>query len=144
MFNDLSNEEDINIGVHAFILNNNNEILLSERLKAVEYGSFSLPAGHVQKGETIEAAIIREMKEELGINIIDKDLKVVCVAKNDVYVNFGILIQKYEGKIKNNELDKVGILNYYSLGSLPNLFSGSKGLIELYKNKEFYNSSFNS
>ncbi len=135
---------DINVGVHAIILNEKNEILLSERLKKVEYKTFSVPAGHVCSNETLEDAMARELNEELGIVVLKDDLEVVCVAKNADYINFGILVKKYSGDIKNMEPIKVGRLEYFKLDDLPKLFTGSKSIIELYLNKEFYNKNNNT
>jgi 8-oxo-dGTP pyrophosphatase MutT (NUDIX family) len=40
-------------------------LLVQERLEKV-YGKWNMPAGHVEAGETIKAAAIRETKEETG------------------------------------------------------------------------------
>ncbi len=135
--------KDINVGVHCIFINDNNEILLSQRLKKEEFKTYSLPAGHVQENESIEQAAIRELKEELTITIDENDIEVISVAKNNSYINFGILVKKYTGNIINNEPDKVKELKYFNLNNLPTIFSGSKPIIKLYKEKEFYNKKYN-
>lgn len=134
--------DDINMGVHAFIVKEN-KILLSQRLKTKENKTYSLPAGHVKNNETLEEAIIREMKEELNIEILEENLELVCIARSGIYVNFGFLIKKFNGKIVNNEKDKVGELKFFDIENLPEIFSGSKGLIELYKTNKVYDKNFN-
>lgn len=61
----------IGVSVGALIFNDNGEILLCKRsqLATNERGSWEAPGGGVEFGETREAAIKREMKEELGIDI---------------------------------------------------------------------------
>lgn len=56
-------------GVHAIITNSKGNILLLKRT----YGNkgWSLPGGGVDPGETIHQAILRECREELGIEVLD-------------------------------------------------------------------------
>ena len=41
-------------------------------------GMYSLIAGHVEKGESVTQAMIREAKEEANIDITSKNLKPLC------------------------------------------------------------------
>lgn len=45
----------------------NGEVLLAERGKAPMAGIWSLPGGHVEAGETVRAAVLREICEETGV-----------------------------------------------------------------------------
>ncbi len=54
--------------VGCFIKNNKNEVLLVRSYKWP--GLWVVMGGHVEWGESIEAAVIRETKEELGIGVI--------------------------------------------------------------------------
>ena len=56
----------IGVGVGAVILRDN-QILLFLRKKAPESGYWTIPGGKVEFGETVEEAIIREVKEEVGV-----------------------------------------------------------------------------
>lgn len=53
-------------GVSALIVNSNKEILLVN-LISFEDRFFAIPGGGVEKGETLEDAVYREIQEELGI-----------------------------------------------------------------------------
>ena len=51
------------------------EVLLSRRFNTgYEDGKYSVPAGHVDEGESVADALIREAKEEIGIDIQKQDI----------------------------------------------------------------------
>jgi 8-oxo-dGTP diphosphatase len=47
----------------------NNKILLVKRGTVVFKGYWALPGGRVDSGETIEQAVVREVKEETGLDV---------------------------------------------------------------------------
>jgi mutator protein MutT len=53
--------------VAAFIVNDKNELLVCRRGKNPAKGMLDLPGGFVDKGETAEQALVREIKEELNL-----------------------------------------------------------------------------
>lgn len=56
--------------VAAVITNENDKILITQRnLKKSQGGLWEFPGGKIESGETKEQAIVREIKEELDINI---------------------------------------------------------------------------
>ncbi len=67
----------------AAIIECDEKILLTIRAKEPKEGMLDLPGGFADYGETIEESLIREMREELGIEIID--LRYLTSAPN-VYV----------------------------------------------------------
>ncbi len=58
---------DIIVGVGAVVLRNNREILLVKRAKKPGRGYWAIPGGHLEYGETLAEAAIRELEEETGI-----------------------------------------------------------------------------
>ena len=56
--------------VHLLVFNNDGELLLQKRsrTKDIQPGKWDTSVGgHVEKGETVDEALVREMEEELGI-----------------------------------------------------------------------------
>jgi 8-oxo-dGTP diphosphatase len=69
----------------ALIKNKDNKYLLVQQ-QSRDYGEMTYlwypPSGHLEKGETYKECLIREMKEELNIDI--KPIKEMCVTKGDI------------------------------------------------------------
>ncbi len=55
----------------AIILDNQNRILVTVRAKAPGKGFLDLPGGFAEPGESIDHGLIREVKEELNLDIFD-------------------------------------------------------------------------
>ncbi len=63
--------------VAVFIINDKKQVLLQKRSdnKRFNPNKWALCAGHVDAKESLESAALREIKEELGIDITTNDLK---------------------------------------------------------------------
>lgn len=59
------------IGVSAFIVDSDNKVLIVERARDDNFmpGFFELPGGKIDFGETAEEALVRECKEEVGLDV---------------------------------------------------------------------------
>lgn len=57
------------VGVGAVVFDDQNRILLIKRGKPPHYGSWMVPGGTLEWGETLERAVVREVREETGIEI---------------------------------------------------------------------------
>ena len=84
------------------LLTKDNKILLTRRYNTgYEDEKYSLPGGHVEKGEEVRNAAIREAYEELGIKIAKEDLEVKKVfirkVKDDAYIDFILKCSKWQG-----------------------------------------------
>ncbi|WP_440119727.1 NUDIX domain-containing protein [Paenibacillus sp. QZ-Y1] len=67
------------IGVGAVILNERNEVLLVWRNREPEQHTWSIPGGKIDPYESIETAVIREIKEEVDLDIAIDQL--LCTAE---------------------------------------------------------------
>ncbi len=70
----------------------NNDIVTIKRTKYngdSEYVYYTLPGGHVEKGETFEETVIREVEEELGIKVkIEEEFMSIYNEDIDKYEKF--------------------------------------------------------
>jgi len=63
------------VGVGAIILRDD-KVLLVQRGKEPSYGKWSIPGGLVELGESLEHAVVREVREEVDLDIKVRDLVV--------------------------------------------------------------------
>lgn len=79
-----TDKQKFNFRVAVIPYNNNNQVLM-QRVKNEEY--LSLIGGRVKLGETTANALLREVQEELGILINQKNLDLVYVCENFFKIN---------------------------------------------------------
>ena len=71
------------------LINDKNEVLISLRKNRDQYNNFwEFPGGKVNEGETVEHALVREVKEELNIAISSE-----CVAPLTFAVDYNHKVQ---------------------------------------------------
>jgi 8-oxo-dGTP diphosphatase len=63
------------VGVGAIILRDD-QVLLVQRGSEPSYGKWSVPGGLVELGESLQDAIMREVREEVGLEVQVRDLVV--------------------------------------------------------------------
>jgi nucleoside triphosphatase len=61
--------------VGALIFNRENKVLLVQSDKW--YGKYVVPGGHIELGERMEESLLREVKEETGLDVYDVELALV-------------------------------------------------------------------
>lgn len=107
-------------------------------------GKYGLPAGHLEKEETIKSALMREIEEEVGLKVEESNLTLYHVmhrsGKDDYeYVDFFFKVEYWEGEPKNNEPEKAERIQWFDKDSLPlNIIPNVKAGIEYFKNKMFF------
>lgn len=60
--------------VAALIFDDSGSFLIAERSHGHLAGKWEFPGGKIEKGETEEKAIVREIREELGIDIVPEKI----------------------------------------------------------------------
>jgi len=121
--NPLQHGENPQVGVGAVILDGAQNILLQLRRKPPEAEHWSIAGGRVEFMEPIETAIVREVKEELGIDVTIEAL--LCVtdhivaADNAHWVSPAFLVRIVAGEITNCEPESTQQVKFFPLGALP-------------------------
>ncbi|MEK6902619.1 MAG: NUDIX domain-containing protein [archaeon] len=95
----------------AFLLVKNNKMLIEKRKmsKKVDPGKFVIPGGGIEKGETIEESLLREVKEELTVRPIQYHF-LVTLPYQSSGLKFNLhyfLVTEWTGKITSNEAESV-------------------------------------
>ncbi|HFJ9272668.1 MULTISPECIES: NUDIX domain-containing protein [Bacillus cereus group] len=129
-------ENIMQVRVTGILIEDEKVLLVKQK---VANRDWSLPGGRVENGETLEEAMIREMREETGLEVKIKKLLYVCdkpdASPSLLHITF--LLERIEGEItlSSNEFDHnpihdvqmvpINELSYYGFSeTFINLISG--------------------
>lgn len=110
--------------VYAVIKNENWAILFWRRKNSwFKDGFLQLPAGHIEGDETMKAAVIREIKEEVNLEVCEENIEILHISHrvcpDRVYFDVYLEIKKYAWELKINEPDKCSELTFIDIDDLP-------------------------
>ncbi len=140
----MENKEFVKVGVGVIIRNKEGKILIGKR-KGSYASKYSIPGGSVGPGETFENTAVREIKEELNLDIHDP--RVVAITNNlETYREEGIhyisvilLADDFSGKPEIMEPDKCEEWLWCDPYNLPEPhFDASKRGVDCYLKKILY------
>jgi len=130
------------VAVHLLFQQDKQILLLRRFNTGYEDGNYSVVAGHVEAGESVMQAAIREASEEVGVIIEPTDLQVVHVMSRkseDERIDFFMAVRGWVGEIRNNEPQKCDELLWAAMDSLPhNIIPYVKYRLEKYRASVFY------
>ncbi|MER6951258.1 NUDIX domain-containing protein [Nonomuraea sp. NPDC000554] len=112
------------VDVHL-VLRRGGLILLAERANTgFADGGLNLPSGHLEEGESVVDAVIREAREEVGVIVDPPDLRFLHVmhhrgASGAARVGFFFEAVRWEGEPVNMEPHKCAGLLWADPGALP-------------------------
>jgi 8-oxo-dGTP diphosphatase len=110
--------------VAAALIDSDNRVLLARRPPDKSMaGLWEFPGGKMQSGETPEAALIRELNEELGIDVSESCLAPITFASHD-YDTFHLVMpvfacRKWRGAIQPREGQIVAWVRHANLADYP-------------------------
>ena len=101
------------------LIRQNGKYLLQDRVKQ-DWKGYTLPGGHVEPGESIVDAVIREMKEETGLTVLDPRL---CGVKQfpiegGRYLVFLFIADRFTGELRSSEEGAMHWIKTEDLASL--------------------------
>lgn len=91
----MANAKKFHIGIKA-VIENNRKILV---LEDPRFHGYDLPGGKIDEGENIEAALVRELKEELGLKKF-KIGELLYVFERPDYLKQGVYLMLIFFKVK--------------------------------------------
>lgn len=94
----------------AFLLIQDERLLVEKRKenRFLDPGKIAIPGGHINSHEASEDALVRELREELGVT--SKDFQFLCtlIHQSEEYQRIDyFVILSWEGKIQNNEAENL-------------------------------------
>lgn len=108
--------------VHLFLRRGDEVLLLRRFQTGYEDGNYSVVAGHLDGGEEVKDAMIREAWEEAGISIDPRDLEIVGVMhrrSEEERIDFFLNCSRWSGEVVNKEPDKCDELRWVHRDELP-------------------------
>lgn len=95
------------------------KILLQDRVKE-DWRGYTLPGGHVERGESFVDAVVREMREETGLTVIEPRLVGVkqFPIEDGRYIVFLFRADKFSGELVSSDEGK---MEWVSRGSLSQI-----------------------
>ena len=116
------------VAVYLVLIKNDQVLLALRQNTGFADGLYSLASGHVEEGETIKHAMIREAQEEIGIRINTDDLKLVHIMQHQShrhYIDFYFQCESFQGNPLNCEPEKCGDVCFFPKAKLPNNICGN-------------------
>ena len=116
-----------------------NRVLVEEKTGTNYTGGLVFPGGHVEEGESLTEAVIREMKEETGLTIRNPK---PCGFKNWIEedgTRYLVLLYKtdqFEGELKESEEGRVFWLERKDLPT-ANLIWNMRELLEIFEGDKY-------
>lgn len=113
----------VGVGVGAFILNENNELLLLKKAVSPEKDCWRIPGGKLELYQTMKDSLIKEVKKECGIDISVLKLMGVCehmvLAEGGHWVATSFLCEIKKGIPEIMDSKKISDMQWFALDNLP-------------------------
>ena len=132
--------KNITIGCEIF-LKQENSFLFGKRKNCYGEGTWGLPGGHLEQGESLVECAKRELKEELGIDGVK--FKLITITDNiddrGHYVHASFLLEKFVGEIKCMEPHLCYEWRFFDLDNLPQeIFKPHQKILQAYCSNVLY------
>ncbi|MBD3318817.1 NUDIX domain-containing protein [Candidatus Woesearchaeota archaeon] len=104
-------------------------------------GTWTMPGGKLEFGESFEEGAIREVREETGIQV--KKVRIMCINNDRVegahFVTIGMMCESFIGEPHVCEPDEITQWRWFSLDALPTpLFFASRKILDNIRENIFY------
>jgi len=132
--------DSIKIGCELFVVRDN-ALLLGKRKNCYGEGTWGLPGGHLEYGETLIECARRELREELDIEALS--LHPIIITDNlnyrGHYVHVSFLVKEFSGEIRCNEPHLCYEWRFFQQTDLPaNIFPPHNKILKAYFDGKCY------
>lgn len=141
----MAKHQPTNILASYLVLKRGDEVLLARRANTGYHdGEYSLPAGHVESGESFTQALVREVGEEIGIRVAPADVKVVHILHRKAEdgserAEAFYIAEHWKGEVKNLEPEKCDDLSWFRVSELlANTIPYIRVTLENIEKRSFY------
>jgi len=114
---------NLSIAVFVMLLKGDELCMLRRSNTGWMDGCFSLPAGGLEKGETLSTAAARELKEETGVDAIPSELALVHTmhvwTENRSWIGHYFICREWSGIPFLAEPDKHAEVSWKNMSDLP-------------------------
>lgn len=128
------------VAVHLLLIKDEKILLLRRYNTGYKDGNYSVCAGHIDGNEVYFHAMIREAREEIGIDIHNDHLRPAQVMhrkEESERIDYFFVASEWQGEIQNMEPNKCDELKWFGLHDLPdNTIPYVRHAIEQYLNKQ--------
>jgi 8-oxo-dGTP diphosphatase len=131
------------IGVNVFVFNEAGKILMGKRIGKTGYGTWCLPGGHFEWGESLASGAGRELEEETSL--VAESLEFLHIINDPIpsekvhYVHINFLAKKWTGEPKVTEPDNFEKWEWFDLNNLPeNMFIGHQRYVPTFLSKKVF------
>lgn len=135
--------ENVTYVVACVIINESNEVLMMQEAKESCAGKWYLPAGRMEKGETIVQATIREVLEETGMHCIPKTLLAVETA-GGMWFRFVLIGNVVSGQLKTPANADKESLQAKWISNLQEITLRSNDILHLIEKAKLYKQNHSS
>ncbi len=132
------------IAVVYLVLIQDGKVLLSRRFNTGYMdGNYGLPSGHLEEGESVREALIRETREEIAVILELEDIQLAHVmhtkSPDRADIAFFFTANHFAGEPKNTEPEKCDDLSWFPLDALPpNIIPYVRQAIDCTRSKQFF------
>ncbi|OXM17269.1 NUDIX hydrolase [Paenibacillus herberti] len=117
------NRFSLHCAVNLILLQGKKVLLLQRKQTGFSDGLFGVAGGHVEGKEPAKSALIREVQEEINIQLAPKQLDLVVSVhrklEHSEYIDLFFTSDSWSGDLRNNEPHKHNCYAWYPINDLP-------------------------
>lgn len=121
------------------LIYDDNRILVEEKIGTKYEGGLVFPGGHVEAGESLLQSVIREMKEETGLDIYNPQpcgFKDLIQGDGTRYIVLLYKTNKFSGELKSSDEGRVFWLDRKEIPEV-NLIWNMRELLEIFEGDQY-------